>query len=60
MDLSLIVALITFLAVMLTSAALFFYLTSRESVHAWFRPELLHPAIQIGKTVHRLAIMPTR
>ena len=37
MDLSLIVALITFLAVMLTSAAVFFYLTSRESVHAWRR-----------------------
>jgi tight adherence protein C len=37
MDLSVVVALITFLTVMLTSAALFFYLTSRESVHAWRR-----------------------
>ena len=37
MDLSLIVALITFLAVMLTSAAVFFYLNSRESVQAWRR-----------------------
>jgi tight adherence protein C len=37
MDLSLIVALITFLTVMLTSAAVFFYLSSRESVHAWRR-----------------------
>ena len=37
MDLSLIVALITFLAVMLTSAAVFFFLNSRESVQAWRR-----------------------
>ncbi len=37
MDLPLIVALITFLAVMLTSAAVFFFLNSRESVQAWRR-----------------------
>src|SRR5262249_2924502 len=37
MDLSLVVALITFLTIMLTSAAVFFYLNSRESVHAWRR-----------------------
>ena len=37
MDLSVVVALITFLTVMLTSAALFFYLNSRESVQAWRR-----------------------
>ena len=37
MDLSVVVALITFLTVMLTSAALFFYLNSKESVHAWRR-----------------------
>jgi len=37
MDLSLIVALITFLTVMLTSAAVFYYLNSRQSVHAWRR-----------------------
>ncbi|HKT34521.1 MAG TPA: type II secretion system F family protein [Nitrospira sp.] len=37
MDLSLIVALITFLTIMLTSVAAYFYLNSRESVHAWRR-----------------------
>jgi tight adherence protein C len=37
MDLSVIVALITFLTIMLTSAALFYYLNSRESVQAWRR-----------------------
>lgn len=37
MDLSVVVALITFFAIMLTSAAVFYYLNSRESVHAWRR-----------------------
>lgn len=59
MDLSLVVALITFLAVMLTSAALFFFLNSRESLHAWRRraegtgPVIEPEAIPVG-TVERL------
>lgn len=37
MDLPLIVALITFLAVVLTSVAAFFYMNSREAVQVWRR-----------------------
>ena len=37
MDLPVVVALITFLTFMLTSAAVFFYLNSRQSVQAWRR-----------------------
>ena len=45
MDLAVVVAFITFLTIMLTSVAVFFYLNSRESVHAWRRrAEGLGPA----------------
>ena len=51
MDLSLIVALITFLTIMLTSAAVFFYLNSRESVHAWRRrAERTGPGVETEAT----------
>ena len=51
MDLSLIVALITFLTIMLTSAGVFYYLNSRESVQAWRRrAERTGPGVETEAT----------
>ena len=56
MDFSLVIAVVTFLAVMLASAALFLYLNSRESVQTWRRrAEGSHDINEAGPTGDGLA-----